>query len=45
MSRVGRELFGPLGSGISDYGLIGLDDRILMGISGGKDSLFMARCV
>lgn len=42
MARVGRELFGPLGSAISDYGLIGLDDRILMGISGGKDSLFMA---
>ncbi len=42
MARVGRELFGPLGSAISDYDLIGSSDRILMGISGGKDSLFMA---
>lgn len=38
----GRDLFSPLGTAISDYSLIKSNDRILMGISGGKDSLLMA---
>lgn len=40
--RPGRELFGPLGEAISDFGLIGDNDAVLLGISGGKDSLLLA---
>lgn len=39
---INRRIFGVIGSAISDYELIQDGDRILLGISGGKDSLFMA---
>ncbi|HHX29436.1 MAG TPA: tRNA 2-thiocytidine(32) synthetase TtcA [Firmicutes bacterium] len=35
-------LYRHLGQAVSDYSMIHPDDRILLGISGGKDSLFMA---
>lgn len=40
--KIDRTLFGLVGKAISDYELIRSDDRILLGISGGKDSLLMA---
>ncbi|MGB4433080.1 MAG: hypothetical protein WBJ05_03745 [Bacillota bacterium] len=35
-------VFGPIGQAISDYDLIEEGDRIVVGVSGGKDSLFLA---
>jgi len=41
-ARAKNGVFRPIGKAISDYALIGAGDRIIVGVSGGKDSLFMA---
>ncbi len=38
-----RELYSQVGKAIEDYGLIQDGDHVMMGISGGKDSLVMSR--
>ena len=38
-------LYKPLGQAISDYSMIQAGDTVLLGISGGKDSLLMAICL
>jgi len=40
--RPGRDIFRPLGQAISLFSLIGQNDKVLLGISGGKDSLVLA---
>src|SRR6478735_9211819 len=37
-ARLEKSLLGHLGRAISDFGLIDAGDRILVGVSGGKDS-------
>ncbi len=39
MAKVPKRLMRPVGRAISDYGMIQDRDRILLGLSGGKDSL------
>ena len=37
-----RKIFSAIGSAIADYEMIQAGDRVLLGVSGGKDSLLMA---